>query len=310
MPGDLVIDARGASSSRCSFFRYGHPPKGASAHPVGGYQRPELDRIIGDASGGKGASGVNAAGSIAHAASPWDRNGDGALRVTLLGGFALLCGTTAPNPSLNSQRLIAYLALHDRPQSRSHVAGTLWPESTEDRSHASLRSALWRLNGTVPGLVRSIGGALVLNHSIEVDASRMASTARMVMGGFFDSRRVGETKELLAHDLLPEWDDEWVVVDRERLRQLRLHALESLAEQCTRRHRFGDAIEACLLAIGTEPLRESAHRILIEAHLTEGNRASAMQRFELYETLLRAELGLEPSAEVRGLVSRAMALDR
>jgi DNA-binding SARP family transcriptional activator len=253
---------------------------------------------------------VNAADSIAYTASRWDGNGDGVLRVTLLGGFALLCGTRAPIPSLNSQRLIAYLALHDRPQSRSHVAGTLWPESTEDRSHASLRSALWRLNGTEPGLVRSAGGALVLNHSIEVDASRMASTARMVMGGFFDSRRVGEIKELFAHDLLPEWDDEWVVVDRERLRQLRLHALESLAEQCTRAHRFGDAIEACLLAIGSEPLRESAHRTLIEAHLAEGNRASAMQHFELYETLLQAELGLEPSAEVRGLVTRAMALDR
>jgi DNA-binding SARP family transcriptional activator len=259
---------------------------------------------------GKGHRGVNAAGSIAQSVSGWNRNGDGALRLTLLGGFALFCGARAPNPSLNSRRLIAYLALHDRPQSRSHVAGSLWPESTEDRSHASLRSALWRLNGTVPGLVRSIGGALVLNHSIEVDASRMASTARTVMGGFFDSRSVGETKELLAHDLLPEWDDEWVVVDRERLRQLRLHALESLAEQCISRHRFGDAIEACLLAIGSEPLRESAHRTLIEAHLAEGNRASAMQHFELYETLLRAELGLEPSTEVRGLVRRAMALDR
>ncbi|MGH2817689.1 MAG: AfsR/SARP family transcriptional regulator [Actinomycetota bacterium] len=254
---------------------------------------------------------MNAASSSAQIASRReDRNGDGALRVTLLGGFALFCGTRAPNPSLNSQRMIAYLALHDRPQSRSHVAGTLWPESTEDRSHASLRSALWRLNGTEPGLVRSIGGALVLNRSIEIDASRMASAARMVMGGSLDVGRLGGAKELFTHDLLPEWDDEWVVIDRERLRQLRLHALESLAEQFVRAGRFGDAIEACQLAVGAEPLRESAHRTLIKAYLAEGNRASAVRHFALYESLLRAELGLAPSAEVRDLVSRAMALNR
>jgi DNA-binding SARP family transcriptional activator len=252
---------------------------------------------------------VNAASSTAPSVSRRDRNGDGTLRVTLLGGFALFCGTRAPNPSLNSQRMIAYLALHDRPQSRSHVAGTLWPESTEERSHSSLRSALWRLNGTEPGLVRSIGAALVLNGSIEVDASRMASAARMVTRGPLDVGRLGESMELFTHDLLPEWDDEWVVIDRERLRQLRLHALESLAEQCVRAGRFGDAIEACQLAVGAEALRESAHRTLIRAYLAEGNRASAVRHFELYESLLRAELGLEPSAEVRDLVTRAMALN-
>jgi DNA-binding SARP family transcriptional activator len=114
--------------------------------------------------------------------------------------------------------------------------------------------------------------------------------------------------DLFTHDLLPEWDDQWVVIDRERLRQLRLHALESLAEQCVRAGRFGDAIEACQLAVGAEPLRDSAHRTLIRAYLAEGNRAMAVRHFELYENLLRAELGLEPPAEVRDLVSRGMAL--
>jgi DNA-binding SARP family transcriptional activator len=251
---------------------------------------------------------VDAASSFAQINPSQEQHGDGTLRVRLLGGFALFCGTRAPSPSLNSQRMIAYLALHDRPQSRSHVAGALWPESTEDRSHASLRSALWRLNGTEPGLVSSIGGALVLNRSIEVDATRMASAARMLMDGSFDVGYLGGALDLFTHDLLPEWDDQWVVIDRERLRQLRLHALESLAEQCVRAGRFGDAIEACQLAVGAEPLRDSAHRTLIRAYLAEGNRAMAVRHFELYENLLRAELGLEPPAEVRDLVSRGMAL--
>ncbi|MGH3665463.1 MAG: hypothetical protein ACRDU8_05150 [Egibacteraceae bacterium] len=68
-----------------------------------------------------------------------------AVEVRLLDGFAVECaGEGLPLP-LSVQRVVAFLALHDRRLLRGYVAGRLWPDAPEQRSAASLRSALWRL---------------------------------------------------------------------------------------------------------------------------------------------------------------------
>jgi DNA-binding SARP family transcriptional activator len=69
--------------------------------------------------------------------------------------------------------------------------------------------------------------------------------------------------------------------------------------------RHGEAVEAGLAVVSAEPLRESAHRALISAHLAEGNRGEAIRQFERYADLIRAELGLRPSAEIASLLSEA-----
>ena len=76
-----------------------------------------------------------------------------------------------------------------------------------------------------------------------------------------------------AGELLPHWYDDWVVIERERFRQLRLHALDALCESLAAAGRYAAAVEAGRASVAAEPLRESAHRLLIQAHLAEGNRA-------------------------------------
>ncbi len=102
----------------------------------------------------------------------------------------------------------------------------------------------------------------------------------------------------LAGDLLPGWYDDWVIVERERIRQLRLHALEVLCENLSRSGRHAQAVDAGLSAVAEEPLRESAQRALIAAHLREGNVSEAVRQYDRYRKLLGASLGLEPSFEV------------
>lgn len=51
-----------------------------------------------------------------------------------------------------------------------------------------------------------------------------------------------------------------------------------------------------------EPLRETAHRTLIEAHLAEGNWSEARRQFRECRRLLREELGVEPSESTRRLI--------
>ena len=96
---------------------------------------------------------------------------------------------------------------------------------------------------------------------------------------------------LLSRDLLPDWYDDWVAVERERFRQLRVHALERLCDRLVEAERFGEAIEAGLAAMKSEPLRESAHRALVRAHLAEGNRSEALAQYRRFKALLPTSSG-------------------
>jgi DNA-binding SARP family transcriptional activator len=107
-----------------------------------------------------------------------------------------------------------------------------------------------------------------------------------------------------ASDLLPDWYDDWLHDEREGLRQTRLHALESLARGLSASGRHADAIQAALAAIRLEPLRETAHRTLIEIHLAEGNWSEAWRQFKRCQRLLREELGVEPADSMRHLLEK------
>jgi DNA-binding SARP family transcriptional activator len=108
--------------------------------------------------------------------------------------------------------------------------------------------------------------------------------------------------DALSADLLPDWYDDWVVIETEAWRQLRLHALEALSGRLTEAGRLADAAGAALAAVNTEPLRETARAALIRVHLAEGNQSEALTEFERYRVLLHAELGLEPTRRLGELV--------
>ena len=109
-------------------------------------------------------------------------------------------------------------------------------------------------------------------------------------------------KPALHGDLLPDWDEDWIVLDRERFRQLRLHALEAECERLSSAGRFGEALEAGLAALDAEPLRDSARRAVVQVHLREGNVVEALRAYYAYERLLAAELGIMPSLAMRRLL--------
>ncbi|MFE3229782.1 BTAD domain-containing putative transcriptional regulator [Nocardia sp. NPDC059228] len=103
-------------------------------------------------------------------------------------------------------------------------------------------------------------------------------------------------------ELLPGWDEAWLVLAREQLRQLRLHAMEVAARRLSEQGHHPEAIDLMLSAVAAEPLRESAQRALIQAHLREGNTAEACRQFEQFANQLRDELGLRPSPQLCALV--------
>jgi SARP family transcriptional regulator, regulator of embCAB operon len=102
---------------------------------------------------------------------------------------------------------------------------------------------------------------------------------------------------------LPNWYDDWTIMEAEGWRQLRLHALEAIAGHLLARGRYSDAADAALLAMQAEPLRESAHGMIIRIHLAQGNQSDALAAYAHYRALLKAELGLEPTSQLSNLVA-------
>jgi DNA-binding SARP family transcriptional activator len=225
----------------------------------------------------------------------------GRVRLRLIGGFELTGAEGAVELPHGPQRLIAFVALHGRPLKRAYVAGTLWPETTEARAYANLRSALWRVRQYGHAVVRAAGPDLRVDPALQVDLTETVAAARRVLARAPAPGDL-ELARPLADDLLPDWYDEWVQTEQERFRQLRLHALEALAEQMIEAGRYGEAADACLAAVGADPLRESAYRVLIRLHLAEGNRSEAVRQYDGYAHLLRTELGLGPSPHMEALV--------
>lgn len=226
-------------------------------------------------------------------------------RLGLLGGFSLLAGSRAIDVAASGQRLIALLALRDRPAARLYVAGTLWPDYPTARSLADLRTTLWRLNQSGDPIVDVTHSCLGLGDHIDVDVRRLVAFTQRLHAPAAEPADIDlDAVELaeLCGELLPDWYEEWLVDERERLRQIRLHALERLSVLLSRAGRHSDAIQAALAAIRLEPLRETAHRTLIEAHLAEGNWSEARRQFRRCERLLKEELGVEPAASMRRLV--------
>lgn len=229
-------------------------------------------------------------------------------RLSLLGEFSLTAGGREVAVPLHGQRIVALLALRGRCV-RSRVVGVLWPEVEDVRARACLRTAIWRLNRLVPRMVVVTEDAVGLHPDVTVDVREVVREAHHLVSGA-GARPPGEVTgidvflglQVEHRDLLPEWEDTWLVEDRERLRQLRLHALEALAEVLARRGEYGMATEAALAAVRADPLRESAHRALIGVHLAEGNVVEARRAYGECRATLRRELGLGPSARTTSLL--------
>ncbi|HEX2039865.1 MAG TPA: BTAD domain-containing putative transcriptional regulator [Acidimicrobiales bacterium] len=211
--------------------------------------------------------------------------------MSLLDGFEARHGEATVDLPPAAQRLVAYLALQPRPVLRIRVAGALWPESTDDKAAACLRSTLWRVGRSV-GLTEATTTHVRLAPHVVVDVPGAAAHARRLVDGTAGDDELHDPSSCL--NLLPDWYDDWVTIERERLRQLGLHALEALCLRLATCGRYGEAVDAGMRAVAAEPLRQSAQRALIRAHQAEGNHSEAVRQYDRYRALLLDSLGVEP----------------
>jgi DNA-binding SARP family transcriptional activator len=230
----------------------------------------------------------------------------GPMALSLLGGFALsVGGEVIPGISAECRRLLAFLALHGRVSTRAHVAGTLWPESTDERAHDNLRSAIACLNDPARRAVKPTADNVGLSEDVVVDVHRSNALAHRLIdpdAAPDDTDLGGDDVSALSKDLLPGWYDDWALIAAADWRWRRLEALEALAARLTAAGRLPEAGAAALSAVRAEPLRESARAALIRVRIAERNETEAVRELERYRDLLQAELGLEPTPRLSQLL--------
>lgn len=219
----------------------------------------------------------------------------------LFGPFHFECATGAASVPPNVQRLLAYLGLH-KSTTRTVLAGTLWPTVNEERAHGSLRTVLWRLRRGRAPVVEVSGDTLTLCADVRVDVHSFTRTALRLVNAPDEFGGELPLDLLSCSDLLPGWGEEWVMFERERLRQLRIHAIEVLSGLLAERGRHALALEAALTCVRMEPLRESAHRAVVAVHMAERNVVEARRHYEMFRSVIRQELGVEPSEDFAAML--------
>ena len=237
----------------------------------------------------------------------------GRLSLTLLGGFQ---ARPAQGPVLRlrarqAPALLAYLALPcGRTHPRDKLASLLWGHLAQDEARNRLRQAIFALRRSLepvdPPCLNVDGDTLVLNPAgVEVDVllfdqlvaeGSPASLERAV------SLYRGELLQgLAAQGPDPSAFEEWLVAERERVRD---SALEALARLLTVHRAAGcpeRALDTALRILALDPLQEATHRTVMRLQAQLGRRTAALRQYQACVSSLRRELNVEPEEETREL---------
>ena len=226
---------------------------------------------------------------------------DAAPVLQLLGSFGLLLDEHVVCVPLHVQRLVSFLAVHERPLHRAYVSGRLWIDKSQEHASGSLRTTLWRLQRLPCPIVEATTTHLSLSDSVTVDVRQLTATMRRSLRG--ETLSGDDVERLIeADDLLVDCYEDWVLDERDQLREQLHLALEAGCQRLLAEGRHAEAVLTAHAALSGDHLRESAVRVLIEAHVATGNIAEALRRYDAFRDELAVRLHLDPSAQLVGLL--------
>ncbi len=228
-----------------------------------------------------------------------------AFQVQLFGAFTIYQnGTPLPLPASNdARRLLACLFLRRKPLPRAALIGQLRPESNEADARRALRQAVWHINRSLPGLLTTDPEQIALADptSLQIDVVDFEELLKSEGPWSVTAQTLSRAVALYQGDLLEGYYDDWAIIERERLRELYLQALETLIVAFKATLRYEQALQTAQELARIDPLRESAHREIMRLHHYLGNSATALRQFEICRQVLQRELALEPDDETQKL---------
>lgn len=242
------------------------------------------------------------------------------LRIRLLGDFLLLANDV-PLSNLDVPRLqslLTYLALHRGvPQSRSRIAFTLWPDSTDAQAHTNLRNLLFKLRATLP----EVEAFLLVDRlticwqpdmlcSLDVQdferAVERATEAQRLQDPLAERQALEEAAQSYQGDLLPSCYEDWIAEERDRFRQLYVGTLERLMELSEEAGDHSGAIRLAQRLVRLDPLQEGTYCHLMRLHAARGDRAAISRTYQACTAVLKRELAIAPALTTRKTYERLM----
>ena len=236
------------------------------------------------------------------------------LTVTLLGGFEA-CPASGPPLRLpkKAQALLAYLGIRlGQGQSRDKLAALLWGDKDDEQARDGLRHALAALRRALGGkssrILQVEGQTLALDpERVEVDVTTFERlVAEKATPTLEQATALYRGDLLLGFNLNEPSFEEWLVAERERLRELAVDGLTRLLGEQTRAGTTERAIQTGVRLLALDHLQEGVHRALMRLYTRQGRRGSALRQYQMCVTALRRELGTEPEAETRKLYSELL----
>lgn len=112
---------------------------------------------------------------------------------------------------------------------------------------------------------------------------------------------------IFRRPFLPGVDLAWTEAQRRHFTESLIRGLDVACEVWVMKEDPAQAITAARQLIDADPFRETSHGRLMQAYLMEGNRAAALRAYSACETLLREELGIEPSAALQAIYEEVLA---
>lgn len=227
------------------------------------------------------------------------------LEIGLLGAFQLrLDGRAIDLPGRRERALLAYLAMPPgEPRSRDKLAGVLWSERGEKQARDSLKQAVLKLrkalDGVQPEPLPSDREFVTLDPAaVSVDT---AEFERLIGQGTPDA--VARATALYRGDLLDGLDvndpafEEWLLMERQRFRDLARQALGGLLDRQMADGRHDQAAASARRLLILDPLHEAAHRALMRVYAEQGQTALSLKQYQSCREALQRELGVKPEAE-------------
>ena len=227
----------------------------------------------------------------------------------LLGGFDFVGSElAAPVLSRKASAMMAFLAMQTgHRQSREKLATLLWGMASESQARMSLRQVLSSLRKAFQSssdewfLADGANIALRLD-DFDFDVPRFEA---LVKGSSIDN--LEEAVAVYRGDLLEgfvlreEPFEDWLRLERERLRTMAVAALERLVFHYVASGELTSCVCAGARLLGMEPLREDIHRALMRAYSAQGRINLALKQYELCRKALTRDLALPPEPETRQL---------
>ena len=220
--------------------------------------------------------------------------------------------------------LLVYLAVTKRPHSRDALAGLLWGEMSDAAAKANLRKILSALREVA-------GHELIIDRQTvafdaespywldtEVFESKLQSlTATSLVAPNLtdrDMKLLDEAVQLYKGDFLEGFYvrdapafEEWILPERERLRQKMQQALYRLAAYFTARGHYIVAIDYTSRLLALEPWHEEVHQQMMLLLALGGQRSAAITQYETCRRLLADEFGARPNADTVALYKKIKA---